>query len=64
MDEIGNGIAQQGTFNGNPLVAAAGLAALTEVLTPRGLRLLRGARSPADRRLSEGDRRVRASRPT
>src|SRR5271155_4805167 len=34
MDEIGNGIAQQGTFNGNPLVAAAGLAALTEVLTP------------------------------
>jgi glutamate-1-semialdehyde 2,1-aminomutase len=34
MDEIGKGIAQQGTFNGNPLVAAAGLAALTEVLTP------------------------------
>jgi glutamate-1-semialdehyde 2,1-aminomutase len=34
MDEIGNGIAQQGTFNGNPLVAAAALAALTEVLTP------------------------------
>jgi glutamate-1-semialdehyde 2,1-aminomutase len=33
MDEIGNGIAQQGTFNGNPLAAAAGLAALTEVLT-------------------------------
>ncbi len=34
MDEIGNGIAQQGTFNGNPLAAAAALAALTEVLTP------------------------------
>jgi glutamate-1-semialdehyde 2,1-aminomutase len=34
MDEIGHGIAQQGTFNGNPLAAAAGLAALTEVLTP------------------------------
>jgi glutamate-1-semialdehyde 2,1-aminomutase len=34
MDQIGGGIAQQGTFNGNPLVAAAGLAALTEVLTP------------------------------
>jgi len=33
MDEIGAGVAQQGTFNGNPLVAAAGLAALTEVLT-------------------------------
>ena len=29
MDEIGKGIAQQGTFNGNPLVVAAGLAALT-----------------------------------
>src|SRR5580658_2657803 len=34
MDIIGDGVAQQGTFNGNPLVAAAGLAALTEVLTP------------------------------
>ncbi len=34
MDLIGEGIAQQGTFNGNPLAAAAGLAALTEVLTP------------------------------
>jgi len=33
MDEIGNGVAQQGTFNGNPLATAAGLAALTEVLT-------------------------------
>ena len=34
MDVIANGAAQQGTFNGNPLVAAAGIAALTEVLTP------------------------------
>jgi len=34
MGCIGNGVAQQGTFNGNPLAAAAGLAALTEVLTP------------------------------
>lgn len=33
MDVIEHGAAQQGTFNGNPLVAAAGLAALTEVLT-------------------------------
>ena len=33
METIGAGVAQQGTFNGNPLVAAAGLAALTEVLT-------------------------------
>ena len=34
MEVIGRGAAQQGTFNGNPLVSAAGLAALTEVLTP------------------------------
>ena len=34
MEAIERGAAQQGTFNGNPLVAAAGLAALTEVLTP------------------------------
>ncbi len=34
MDAIERGAAQQGTFNGNPLVAAAALATLTEVLTP------------------------------
>jgi glutamate-1-semialdehyde 2,1-aminomutase len=34
MDIISNGAAQMGTFNGNPLVAAAGLACLTEVLVP------------------------------
>ena len=34
MEIIEHGAAQQGTFNGNPLVAAAGVAALTEVLTP------------------------------
>jgi len=34
MDVIGKGAAQMGTFNGNPLVSAAGLACLTEVLTP------------------------------
>ena len=34
MGEIEHGAAQQGTFNGNPLASAAGLAALTEVLTP------------------------------
>jgi glutamate-1-semialdehyde 2,1-aminomutase len=33
MDVIEHGAAQQGTFNGNPLIAAAGLATLTEVLT-------------------------------
>jgi glutamate-1-semialdehyde 2,1-aminomutase len=33
MDEISKGVAHMGTFNGNPLSAAAGLAALTEVLT-------------------------------
>jgi glutamate-1-semialdehyde 2,1-aminomutase len=40
MDEIGQGVAQQGTFNGNPLAAAAGLAALTEVLVPEAYELL------------------------
>jgi glutamate-1-semialdehyde 2,1-aminomutase len=34
MGTIATGAAQQGTFNGNPLIAAAGLATLTEVLTP------------------------------
>ncbi|HUY64532.1 MAG TPA: aspartate aminotransferase family protein [Acidimicrobiales bacterium] len=38
MDEIAEGIAQQGTFNGNPLAAAVGLATLTEVLTPDAYR--------------------------
>ncbi|MGQ0803182.1 MAG: aspartate aminotransferase family protein [Actinomycetota bacterium] len=33
MDVIAHGAAQQGTFNGNPLIAAAGLACLTEVMT-------------------------------
>lgn len=33
MDVITRGAAQMGTFNGNPLVSAAGLACLTEVLT-------------------------------
>ena len=51
-----SGIAQQGTFNGNPLVVAAGLAALTEVLTPEayehfkkmGARLAEGCRKAID----------------
>ncbi len=33
MDVVSHGAAQQGTFNGNPLSCAAGLAALTQVLT-------------------------------
>jgi glutamate-1-semialdehyde 2,1-aminomutase len=33
MEQVEKGAAQQGTFNGNPLSVAAGLAALTEVLT-------------------------------
>ncbi|HZU79504.1 MAG TPA: aspartate aminotransferase family protein [Acidimicrobiales bacterium] len=56
MDQIGQGVAQQGTFNGNPLVAAAGLATLTEVLTPDayahfariGTRLAEGCRSAVE----------------
>jgi glutamate-1-semialdehyde 2,1-aminomutase len=34
MSTIERGAAQQGTFNGNPLGMAAGLAALTQVMTP------------------------------
>jgi glutamate-1-semialdehyde 2,1-aminomutase len=33
MDSVTKGAAQQGTFNGNPLSVAAGLTALTQVLT-------------------------------
>jgi glutamate-1-semialdehyde 2,1-aminomutase len=33
MDEIENGVAALGTFNGNPLSMAAGLVTLTEILT-------------------------------
>jgi glutamate-1-semialdehyde 2,1-aminomutase len=40
MDEIENGVAALGTYNGNPLVVAAGLAALTEVLTADAYRHL------------------------
>ena len=34
MDEIENGVAALGTFNGNPLSMGAALATLTEILTP------------------------------
>ena len=34
MDAITTGAAHQGTFNGNPLICAAGIATLTEILTP------------------------------
>lgn len=40
MDEIENGVAALGTFNGNPLSMAAGLATLTEVLTPEAYKHL------------------------
>ena len=57
MDIIANGAAQMGTFNGNPLVSAAGLACLTEVLTldaydelaALGARLASGCQEAIDR---------------
>lgn len=52
MDVIAHGTAQQGTFNGNPLVAAAGLAALTEVLTPEAYARL----ATLGKRLADGCR--------
>jgi glutamate-1-semialdehyde 2,1-aminomutase len=42
MEVVGQGAAQQGTFNGNPLSCRAGLAALTEVLTPAAYEHLGG----------------------
>jgi len=42
MDVINKGAAQMGTFNGNPLVAAASLACLTEVMTPDAYTYLAG----------------------
>jgi len=54
MDVISHGAAQQGTFNGNPLAAAAGLAALTEVLTPEAYERFAVLGS----RLAEGCRRA------
>jgi glutamate-1-semialdehyde 2,1-aminomutase len=50
MDEIANGVAQQGTFNGNPLAMAAGVATLTEVLTDDAYRHL----AALGTRLAEG----------
>jgi glutamate-1-semialdehyde 2,1-aminomutase len=50
MDIIIMGAAQQGTFNGNPLICAAGLATLTEVLTPDAYTYLNGLGT----RLAEG----------
>ncbi|HEX3325616.1 MAG TPA: aspartate aminotransferase family protein [Actinomycetota bacterium] len=56
MDEIEHGVAALGTFNGNPLSMAAGLATLTEVLTPDayeylgdlGTRLAQGCQKALD----------------
>jgi glutamate-1-semialdehyde 2,1-aminomutase len=56
MDEIENGVAALGTFNGNPLSVAAALATLTEVLTPEayehlgalGTRLAQGCQKVLD----------------
>jgi glutamate-1-semialdehyde 2,1-aminomutase len=57
MGLIGRGVAQQGTFNGNPLVAAAGVATLCEVLTPEAhVRL-----EALSRRLADGFRRAIAA---
>ena len=57
MDEIENGVAALGTFNGNPLSMAASLVTLTEVLTPEaykhlaklGTRLAAGCKDALDR---------------
>ncbi|MDQ3940010.1 MAG: aspartate aminotransferase family protein [Actinomycetota bacterium] len=56
MEQIENGVAALGTFNGNPLSMGAGVATLTEVLTPDaydhlarlGTRLAQGCQKAAD----------------
>jgi glutamate-1-semialdehyde 2,1-aminomutase len=56
MDMIEHGVAALGTFNGNPLSMAAGVATLSEVLTPDayehlsrlGTRLAQGCQKAAD----------------
>ena len=64
MEVIGRGAAHQGTFNGNPLVCAAGLAALTEVLTPDAYVQLGALGIPARARLRRRRSRRTASRRT
>lgn len=54
MDEIGRGVAQQGTFNGNPLSVATALAALTDVLTPEAYEYL----TTLGARLADGCRKA------
>ena len=63
MECVNKGAAQQGTFNGNPLSSAAGLAALTQVLSQGRVRLPRQARHDARRGLRPGDRRLRHPGP-
>ena len=67
MEWVDKGAAQQGTFNGNPLSSAAGLAALTQVLTKDAYDHLgklgthaRGGLRPGDRR-DAGSRRTRST---
>ena len=54
MDVVTRGAAQQGTFNGNPLTARAGLVALTEILTPSAYEQL----GRLGTRLADGCRRA------
>jgi glutamate-1-semialdehyde 2,1-aminomutase len=54
MDEIENGVAALGTFNGNPLSMAAGLATLTEVLTPDAYSYL----AALGTRLADGSQKI------
>ncbi|MDQ4095906.1 MAG: aspartate aminotransferase family protein [Actinomycetota bacterium] len=54
MDEIKNGVAALGTFNGNPLSMKAGLATLTEVLTDDAYAHLRNLGT----RLAQGFQKV------
>ena len=58
MEFVTKGAAQQGTFNGNPLSAAAGLGGAHAGAHARRVRLSRQARHAARRGVRPGDRRV------
>ncbi len=62
MEHVTKGAAQQGTFNGNPLSSAVGLAALTAGAHEGRLRPPRQAGHDARRGLQPGDRRQRHPR--
>ncbi len=63
MEEINQGAAHQGTFNGNPLSVSASLATLTQVLTPEAYEHFDRLGARLVRRHERHHRRVRPAGP-